>query len=92
VAAQRALPRRGLDARRRADLVEEIAASLPKGDEMIKALNEKKPITEAHFDEIFPRGADACVLALKDERGRIIAAKEVDLARRGDRSRRFWSA
>jgi hypothetical protein len=58
--------------------VEEIAASLPAGDEMIKALNERKPITEAHFDEIFPRGMDACVLVLKDEHGRIIATKEVD--------------
>ena len=36
--------------------VEEIAESLPSGDEMIRVLNEKKPITEAHFDEIFPRG------------------------------------
>jgi len=58
--------------------VEEIAASLPAGDEMIRALNERKPITEAHFDEIFPRGTDACVLVLKDEHGRIIATKQVD--------------
>lgn len=58
--------------------VEEIAEALPKGDEMIKALNEKKPITEAHFDELFPRGMDACVLVLKDEHGRIIATEQVD--------------
>jgi hypothetical protein len=58
--------------------VEEIAAQLPSGEEMIKALNEKKPITEAHFDEIFPRGTDRCLLVLKDEHGRIIATQEVD--------------
>src|SRR5207249_221107 len=58
--------------------VEEIAATLPKGDEMIKALNERNPITEAHFDEIFPRGTDECVLVLKDEHGRIIATKDVE--------------
>lgn len=58
--------------------VEEIAASLPKGDQMIQALNEKEPITEAHFDEIFPRGTDACVLVLKDEHGRLLATTEVD--------------
>ena len=58
--------------------VEEIAAQLPAGDEMIKALNEQKTITEAHFDEIFPRGTGACVLVLKDEHGRIIATQQVD--------------
>lgn len=58
--------------------VEEIAAQLPSGDQMIKALNEKKPITEAHFDEIFPRGTERCLLVLKDEHGRIIATREVD--------------
>jgi hypothetical protein len=58
--------------------VEEIASRLPDGDEMIEALNEKKTITEAHFDEIFPRGVDACVLVLKDEHGRIIATEQVD--------------
>ncbi len=58
--------------------VEEVASGLPSGDEMITALNEKTPITEAHFDEIFPRGTDRCVLVLKDEHGRIIATKDVD--------------
>lgn len=58
--------------------VEEIAAQLPSGDQMIKALNEKKPITEAHFDEIFRRGTDRCLLVLKDEHGRIMATQEVD--------------
>ena len=58
--------------------VEEIATSLPDSDEIIKALNAKQPITEAHFDEIFPRGSNACVLVLKDEHGRLIATHEVD--------------
>jgi len=58
--------------------VVEIASQLPEGDEMVKALNEKKTITEAHFDEIFPRGTDVCVLVLKDEHGRIIATEQVD--------------
>lgn len=56
----------------------EIADSLPKGDEMIKALNEKQTITEAHFDEIFPRCTRRCVLVLKDEHGRILATEELD--------------
>lgn len=58
--------------------VEEIAEALPKGEEMIKALNEKMPSTLAHFDELFPRGMDACVLVRKDEHGRIIATEQVD--------------
>lgn len=58
--------------------IEELAEALPKGDEMIRALNEQKTITEAHFDEIFPRGTDVCVLVLKDEHGRILATQEVD--------------
>ncbi|MBA3440414.1 MAG: transposase [Pyrinomonadaceae bacterium] len=58
--------------------VEEIATSLPASDEIIKALDAKQPITEAHFDEMFPRGSNACVLVLKDEHGRILATQEVD--------------
>lgn len=58
--------------------VEEIADQLPSGDEIIRRLNQKKPITEAHFDEIFPKGRDQCVLVLKDEHGRIVATQEVD--------------
>jgi hypothetical protein len=34
---------------------------------MSGALNHKQPITEAHFDELFPRGSSGCVLVLKDE-------------------------
>lgn len=58
--------------------IDEIAASLPSGDEMIQTLHAKQPITEAHFDEIFPRGTRGCVLVLKDEHGRIVATEEVD--------------
>lgn len=58
--------------------IDEIAASLPSGDEMIQALHEKKPITEAHFDELFPRGTHRCVLVMQDEHGRIVATEEVD--------------
>jgi Transposase and inactivated derivatives len=47
-------------------------------DEIIRLLNQQQPITEAHFDEIFPRGMDECVLVLKDEHGRIVATQAVD--------------
>jgi hypothetical protein len=58
--------------------VEEIADSLPSAEEIIKQLNDQHPITEAHFDELFPRGSDVCVLVLKDEHGRIVATQQVD--------------
>jgi hypothetical protein len=58
--------------------VKEIAQQLPSANEIIQLLNQKQPITEAHFDEIFPRGTDQCVLVLKDEHGRIVAAQTVD--------------
>lgn len=57
--------------------VAEIAAQLPDGDEMIRRLNAQQPITEAHFDELFPKGIDACVVVVKDEHGRIVATQEV---------------
>jgi len=57
--------------------VEEIADSLPSAEEILKRLNDQQPITEAHFDELFPRGSDVCVLVLKDEHGRILAAQQV---------------
>lgn len=57
--------------------IEQIADSLPSADDMIRALHARQPITEAHFDEIFPRGGDGCVLVLKDEHGRLIATHEV---------------
>jgi len=58
--------------------VEEIADQLPSADEIIGLLNQQQPITEAHFDEIFPRGTDQCVLVLKDEHGRLVATQAVD--------------
>lgn len=58
--------------------VEEVAASLPQGDEMIRCLHAKEPITEAHFDEWYPKGTDECVVVLKDEHGRIVAMQAVD--------------
>jgi hypothetical protein len=58
--------------------IEEIAAELPSSEDIIYLLNERNPITEAHFDEIFPRGMGHCVLVIKDEHGRILATKKVD--------------
>jgi len=58
--------------------VDEVADSLPSSEEMIKLLHQQLPITQGHLDELFPLGAQACVLALKDEHGRIIVAKEVE--------------
>jgi Transposase len=57
--------------------VEAIAQSLPSADEVLKALSEQLPIREGHLDELFPRGSEACVLVLKDEPGRLLAAEEV---------------
>lgn len=57
--------------------VEEVAGQLPSADEMIRMLDEQQSITEAHFDEIFPRGTDQCVLVLKDEHGRLLATQAV---------------
>ena len=58
--------------------VEEVAQQLPCADEIIRMLDAKQPITEAHFDEIFPKGTDRCVLVLKDEHGRLLATQAVD--------------
>ena len=57
--------------------VGEIAGQLPGFEKMIKLLNEKRPITEGHLDEMFPRGTDDCVLVLKDGHGRILASQAV---------------
>ena len=58
--------------------VEEMAAQLPDGDEMIRRLNAKQTIHEAHFDEWFPNGLNTCLLVIRDEHGRIIATQPVD--------------
>ncbi len=57
---------------------EEVADNLPSEDEMVKLLQQRKPITQGHFDELFPLGTEACVLVLKDEHGRILAAEQVE--------------
>jgi Transposase len=57
--------------------VDEVADSLPSEDEMVKLLHRQRPITQGHFDEIFPLGTQSCLVVLKDEHGRIVAAQEV---------------
>src|SRR6266542_6105407 len=47
--------------------VDEVADSLPSEEEVIKLLHQKQPITEGHFDELFPLGTSACVLVFKSE-------------------------
>jgi hypothetical protein len=56
----------------------EVAAQVPRADELIARLHAKAPITEGHLDEIFPRGLHQCVLVMKDEHGRILATEAVD--------------
>src|SRR5262245_29428220 len=57
--------------------VDEVGASLPSEEEMIKLLHDEKAITQGHFDELFPLGTERCLVVLKDEDGRIIATQEV---------------
>lgn len=59
--------------------VKECAAQLPDVAGMVQELVAIKPITEAHFDEIFPLGQrpKQCTLVLRDEHGRIFATEEV---------------
>jgi len=58
--------------------IEEAAGQLPNDEGMIRRLQADKPITEGHLDEIYPRGWDTgCVLVLKDEHGRIVAAEQI---------------
>jgi hypothetical protein len=45
---------------------------------MIRRLNAKQAIHEAHFDEWFPNGLNECVLVIRDEHGRILATQPVD--------------
>ena len=59
--------------------VKDVASQLPSKEEIVQLLNEDKPITEGHFDEIFPRGmAGGPVLVLKDEHGRIVVTEQVE--------------
>ena len=59
--------------------VKEVAAQLPSREEVVKRLDAQKPITEAHFDEIFPKGAKGPVLVVKDEHGRIITSERIEV-------------
>ncbi|MHC4406927.1 MAG: transposase [Planctomycetota bacterium] len=60
--------------------VKDVASRLPSREEMVKLLDEDKPITEAHLDEIFPRGkaGPGCVLVIRDEYGRIVVTERVE--------------
>lgn len=60
--------------------VVEAASCLPNNQEIVTLLMEKKPITEAHFDEIFPKGKKKKkpVLVVRDEHGRILVTEEVE--------------
>jgi hypothetical protein len=61
--------------------IRECAAQLPDAAEMARILHRDKPITEGHFDEIFAKGQrpKRCTMVLRDEHGRIFAAKEVEV-------------
>src|SRR5215813_8609023 len=58
--------------------VEEVADALPSEDERGKLLYRQKPIPQGHVDELFPRGTPSCLVVLKEEPGRIVAAQEVE--------------
>jgi transposase-like protein len=60
--------------------IEEAASHLPNAEAMVKLLVGQKPVTEAHFDEIFPRGKRKRkpVLVVRDEHGRILVTEEVE--------------
>jgi len=59
--------------------IEEAAAELPDAEGMVRRLTATRPVEEAHLDEIFPRGwGRGCVMVVKDEHGRLLAAEEVE--------------
>ncbi len=60
--------------------VKECAARLPDAEGMAKVMHADKAISEGHFDEIFAKGQrpKRCTLVLRDEHGRIFAAKEIE--------------
>jgi hypothetical protein len=60
--------------------VKECAAQLPDAAGMAKKLHADQAITEANFDEIFALGQrpKRCTVVLRDEHGRIFAAKEME--------------
>jgi len=55
--------------------VKEVANQLPPFEKMIELLNDDKPITEGHLDELYPLGTNDMLLVLKDEHGRILASQ-----------------
>jgi hypothetical protein len=59
---------------------QECADALPDAAEMAKVLHVAKPITEAHFDEIFAVGQrpKPCTMVLRDEHGRIFAIEQIE--------------
>jgi hypothetical protein len=58
--------------------IDEVADGLPPREAIIQELDKRRPITEGHLDELFPRGRnDTCELVLRDEYGRIIATEEI---------------
>jgi len=60
--------------------IKEEAERLPSKEQIVELLNARKPITEAHFDEIFPKGkaGPGCVLVVRDEHGRIVASERIE--------------
>ena len=58
--------------------IAEAGDHLPDAEGMAKRLLADKPVTEAHFDEIFPQGRKGPVLVVRDEHGRILCAEEVE--------------
>jgi hypothetical protein len=58
--------------------IEEGASHLPDAEGMAKRLHADRAITEAHLDEIYPKGwGKGCVVVVKDEHGRLVAAEEM---------------
>lgn len=58
--------------------IDEVADTLPPAEAIIQELNRRRPITEGHLDELFPRGRNGtCELVLRDDYGRIITAEEI---------------
>lgn len=55
----------------------EAASQVPDAEGMAKHLLGLRPVTEAHLDELFPRGHDGPVLVVRDEHGRILCVEEV---------------
>lgn len=59
--------------------IEEAAGHLPDAKGMVERLIADRPVSEAHLDEIFPKGRrkKICVVVVKDEHGRILATREM---------------